>query len=213
MKTTYSLLLIAAATLSANTSTIQFASNATSIDITQSNSIGDNIVIHKNSAWADPFAGSQWISYSNTGDPSSAGFSSPANGTVVSFFQHFTLAAADLSTNGIVSLFADDSAAVLLNGHVLMNEASATGNTYGTCSDTKPNCVSATTVTLVSQDLVLGANTLQFNVAQRAGSSFGLDYSGSVGSPTPEPATWFMAAGALLIGVGIRRRSFGAAKI
>ncbi len=208
MKTLHSLFLLAAATYSVNAATIKFSSNATAADSTQNNSIGNNIVIQKNPGWLDPIAGSQWISYANTGDPSSSGFISPANGTVVSFFQYFTLTAADLTTNGTVSLLADDSAATLLNGHTLQSEAPSAGNTYGTCSDTKPNCTAVTTVTLSSQYFVVGRNKLQFDVAQRAGSSYGLDYSGSAGTTAPEPATWaFMASGALAFAVGLRKRT------
>ena len=206
MKTLSHLLLLAAATYSANASTINFASNATSVDASQNNSVGPNVVIDKNPGWVDPIAGSKWISYGSTGNPSSAGFFSPANGTIVSFFQTFNLTAGDLTANGKVSLLADDSAATVLNGHVLMTEASMVGNTYSTCSDTQPNCQKVTTIVLPSSFLVAGANTLRFDVAQRAGSSFGLDYSGTVGAP--EPATWaFMGTGALLIGLGVRKRS------
>jgi hypothetical protein len=212
MRILYKLVLAAAATYSVNATTIQFASNSTAADATQNNSVGNNVVIAKNPAWANPVAGSQWISFSNTGDPSSAGFSAPANGTVVSFFQHFTLTAGDLSTAGTVSLYADDSAAILLNGHILMPEGSFAKNKYSTCSDVKPNCTSLTTLVLLPEDFVLGGNTLEFDVAQRAGSSYGLDYSGSAGSSVsgsvastvPEPATWaLMVTGALLLGVGL----------
>ncbi|MDQ6676527.1 MAG: hypothetical protein M3Z09_04450 [Acidobacteriota bacterium] len=213
MKTTFSLLFVTAATFSGNAAIIPFASNATFIDNTQGNSIGNNVVIQKHPVWANPLPGSRWISFADTGDPSSAAFGAPANGAVVSFFQHFTLSAADISAGGYISFFADDSAASLLNGHLLVNEASISGNTYNACSDTKPNCIVATNLAIPSQDLVLGVNTLQFNVAQRAGSSFGLDYYGYVGAPsslasTPEPATWsFVAGGALLMGIISRWRS------
>ncbi len=131
-----------------------------------------------------------------------------ANGTVVSFFQNFVLTAADLSTNGTVSLYADDSSSVVLNNTTLLSEASSAGNTYSTCSDTKPNCVSLTTVVLPSTYFVLGNNVLRFDVAQRAGSSYGLDYAGSAGAASaPEPSTWaFMASGFVALGAGLRKR-------
>lgn len=215
MKTFRNLLFLVAATLSADAATIQFFSSSTTADSTEKNSLGNNVVIAKNPAWNDPIAGSQWISFGNTGDPSVPGFTAPANGTVVSFFQNFVLTASDLFTNGTVSLYADDSSSVILNGVTLLSEASAVNNTYATCSDTKPNCVSLTTVVLPSANLVVGTNTLRFDVAQRAGSSFGLDYAGSAGATTlppatsnaPEPSTWaFMASGVVALGASLRKR-------
>ena len=85
------LLAAAAASLSLNAATIQFASNSTASSPSENNSQGNNVVIQKNPAWSDPIAGSQWISFENTGDPSSPGFQTLANGTIVSFFQNFTL--------------------------------------------------------------------------------------------------------------------------
>lgn len=208
MKTFCHLLVLAVAAISANASTLQFSSNSTAADPTENNSLGNNVVIAKNPAWSNPIAGSQWISYGNTGDPSVPGFTAPANGTVVSFFQNFVLTASDLSTNGTVSLYADDSSSVVLNGVTLLDEASSVGNTYGTCSDTKPNCVSLTTVVLPSADLVVGNNVLRFDVAQRAGSSFGLDYAGTAGAANaPEPSTWvFMTGGFVALGAKFRKR-------
>ncbi len=208
MKTTLHLLLIGASlTLQAGAATVQFFSNSTASTPSESNSVGPNVVIVKNPGWSNPIAGSQWISYGNTGDPSTAGFFAPPNGTIVTFTQTFTLAATDLTTNGTVSLYADDSSSVVLNGHVLITEASGTGNTYSTCSDTTPNCTVLTTVVLPAMYLVSGSNSLQFAVAQRAGSSFGLDYAGSAGSSaTPEPGTWASLGAGVSLLIALRKR-------
>ncbi len=200
------LLTLAAATYSLTAAPIYFSSNSTAADSSETNSIGSNVIIQKNSGWANPIAGSQWVSYANTGDPNSANFVSPANGTVVKFYQNFTLASVDPTKDGTISLYADDSSSVILNGITLLSEASSTNNHYSTCSDTKPNCTVLDTILLPYQDLKVGVNTLEFDVAQRAGSSFGLDYSGSVGAP--EPGTWaMMVTGVLLVAVGTRRYS------
>jgi hypothetical protein len=54
--------------------------------------------------------------------------------------------------------------------------------------------------------LVDGVNTLSFGVVQVAGSSFGLDFAGSVDDATPEPATVaFIGTGLVALGV-LRRR-------
>ena len=216
MKNIRHLLILAAAAASSSLTagTIQFTSNSTTADSSENNSNGNNVVIQKNPAWANPIAGSQWISFENTGDPSSPGFQTLPNGTIVKFYQNFSLSASDTKVNGTVSLYADDSSSVVLNGFVLQPEASGVNNTYGTCSDTKPNCVALSTVVLPSADFKTGVNVLEFDVAQRAGSSFGLDYSGSAGAATsggptttPEPSTWaFMATGILALGAGMRKR-------
>ena len=208
LKSTLRTILFGASFLAAGSlqATVIFDSNSTVSDPTESNTSGFNIVIAKNPAWANPLPGSNWISFENTGDPSSPGFVTVPNGTVVAFYQNFTLTAAGASVNGTVSVLADDSTSVILNGHTLVTEASFIGNGYSTCSDTVPNCVTADTVVLPSADLVTGVNVLEFDTAQRAGSSFGLDYAGSAGS-APEPSTMVLM-GTVLLGVATwgRRR-------
>ena len=133
MKTFRHLLILATATLSANAATIQFFSNSTAAAPSENNSVGSNVVIAKNPAWTNPIAGSQWISYASTGDPSAAGFTSPANGTVVSFFQNFILSAAGPLQEW--NRFALRRRFLVRGSHgiTLLSEASSAGNTYGTC--------------------------------------------------------------------------------
>ena len=129
------------------------------------------------------------------------------NGTIVSFFDVFNISGTP--TGGTISVMADDSATVILNGVTLMAEASMTGNTYATCSDFGIGCLVPTIVNLPTSALHTGSNTLEFDVAQRHGSSFGLDYSGFVRDtvPTPEPASvLLLGLGVLMIGVLAPRR-------
>jgi hypothetical protein len=173
-------------------SIVSLASVGTVVDSGQSTSAGATIAIAPNTGWASALPGSSWVSFSSTGDTSGAGFVSVPNGSVISFFDVFDLSGTAIG--GSLTVMADDSATVLLNGVTLMAEATSIGNTYSTCSDFGIGCILPTTINVPSYLLNSGANTLEFQVAQRAGSSFGLDYLGSVIDlvDTLEPASGLM---------------------
>lgn len=183
--------------MAAHAATITFSSVGTATDPNQTNSTGLNTIpIAKHPAWADALAGSQWVSYQMSGDPSAPDFFQVMNGTIVTFTQTFFITGPQLM--GFINVMADDSTTVIMNGIVLMMEASQVGNTYLTCSDTPIGCLSPTTVNLTPA-LHSGLNTLQFEVAQRHMAAFGLDYSGSASTlaATPEPST------VALFGIGL----------
>ncbi len=161
--------------------------------------------IPKNPGWANPLSGSSWVSYVQSGDPNASGYTSPANGTVVAFTDTFTINGTPL--NGLLKVLADDSAAVILNGVTLMPEASQSGNRYATCSDFAIGCLVSTEGNIdLTSALRSGLNTLTFDVAQRAGVSFGVDYAATINySDAPEPAT-FGLLGLALVGLSFKRR-------
>jgi hypothetical protein len=151
-----------------------------------------------------------------TGDPTAASYVVVAQNTIVTFNHTFTLNGPAVA--GTLTVRADDSTSVILNGFVLASEADMAGNSYGACSDAPIGCTVETQRTFtfaeLSPYLVNGVNTLSFGVAQRAGSSFGLNYSGSVTTdPVPEPATLTLL-GTSLVGLfgAARRRSRKARK-
>jgi MYXO-CTERM domain-containing protein len=154
--------------------------------------------LHPNPSWGTALAGSDWISYGATGDHSDPGYFSPADGTLVTFTTTFVLSGA--ITAATLTVMADDSTSIVLNGHTL-----ATANTTpgSTCSNTPVGCLTSTegvfTFSSLSLYLVDGANTLSFGTQQVNGSSFGLDFAGSVtdNTATPEPAPL------ALIGLGL----------
>jgi hypothetical protein len=191
-------------------SIVTLASASTAVDSSQTNSNGANVAITKNSAWADALPGSSWVSFASTGDTSASNFVTVANGTVVSFFDTFTVAGP--ATSGTLSVMADDSATVFLNGVQLIGETLA-NNTYAICSDFGVGCLQPTILDLPVSLLKTGSNTLEFEVAQRGGSSFGLDFMGSITDPvnTPEASSGAFLALALL-GLalfGVARKSPG----
>ena len=146
------------------------------------NGNNDTISIDKHPAWANPLPGSEWVSFGATGDHSTPGYFDVATRTVVSFYHEFYLPG--YATSGFLNIMADDSTSVFLNGNLLLEEAPILNNSYATCSDFATGCLESTTSSVNLMPYVVnGWNRLQFDVAQRAGSSFGLNYSGVIVDP------------------------------
>jgi hypothetical protein len=196
--------------LSARADVVTISSNGSAI-AGETNSSGlPTVLIPPHPAWADALAGSGWVSHMNqTGDPGAPSYVVVAQNTIVTFDHTFTLNGPAVA--GSLTVRADDSASVMLNGFVLASEAAIEGNSYSTCSDFPIGCTVATQRTFtfieLSPYLVQGLNTLSFTVAQRAGRSFGLNYSGSISTdPIPEPATITLLGTSLVGLAGAARR-------
>ncbi len=154
--------------------------------------------LHPNSAWSAALPGSDWISYGPTGDPTDPGYFIPPDGTAVTFSTTFMLTGA--ITAATLTVMADATTSVMLNGHLLIVSHSPIGylaSTEGVFS-----------FTTLSPYLVDGSNTLSFGVLQANASFYGLDFAGSVtdSAPTPEPATFALLGAGLLTLAALRRR-------
>jgi hypothetical protein len=190
---------------------ITFASNGTAADPLEYQTYGATLAIVQHPVWAAPLPGSSWVSYGITGDQDTPNYFMPANGTVVSFFQSFSIPM--LSNVATVTFRADDSAALYVNGKLVVPEAPSAGNQYSICSDLPVGCLVKTQMTAnIAPYLVAGTNVLRFDLAQRNSYSFGLNYAGyaswaetTVVVQNPEPASFAML-GVALIAIGFWRR-------
>lgn len=197
----------------AQAATITFASEGTAIDADEFNAFGATLVITPNPGWVAALPGSWWVSYANTGNMFTPGFTYTPNGTVVSFFD--TVALPETPTFAWITYRADDSAAFYINNVLVQPEAPQAGNTYQVCSDFAVGCTVQTELTLnITPFLTAGQNVLRFDVAQRAGYSLGLNYAGTVDylvsdepePVVPEPGTLLLIGSALIV-VGLLRRN------
>ena len=120
----------------------------------------------------------------------------------------FTLTSQMASSGvGTISVLADDTVAVALNGGLLLAAAGPKGasNDYVHCSNTGPNCITPTTVSLTG--LVAGTNVLTFDVKQVNLAQEGLDFTGFI-SQVPEPASLALFGIGLFGTVILMRRRF-----
>jgi MYXO-CTERM domain-containing protein len=194
----------------AKADTITLASTGTSADAGQTNSMGATVTVTPDPAWLSALPGSSWVSFAATTD-SSAGFVAVPNGTVVNFYDTFNVSGTP--TSGSITVMADDSATILLNGVALATPTQPSG-TSPSCWAFSSGCLSPTTISLPTTLLHAGVNTLDFEVVQLGGASFGLDYLGTVLDPvsaSEPPAGLMLGLGLLaLSAIALRRRRLNA---
>lgn len=161
--------------------------------------------ITPNLAWQTNLPGGSsavWVSYANTGVGS--GSVIPANSA--SFLMQVTETINVSPINNVLlnlKVWADDTAGVYLNGNLIF----APNFTNNICANGPIGCQTNEPGVF---NLLLAAgstNTIDIQVYQRGGSTFGLLYAGST-KEAPEPSTIALIAMALLsmLGFGMMRR-------
>ncbi|MBL0157865.1 MAG: PEP-CTERM sorting domain-containing protein [Bryobacterales bacterium] len=181
----------------------------------ESNNItGFNVLLYPNSLWAvDTTVGGLWVSHLDTGQGGT--FIPNSNRPFARFTERFDTPAGTADFSGSITVWADDTATVWLNG-ILMKPANFVLGAH--CAASPIGCQDATFAIFSATLLPDRPYFLDIDVYQLGGDTSGVMYSGtfsdtagglSINSqPTPEPSTFAMlglglAAAGLL---SIRRR-------
>jgi hypothetical protein len=166
--------------------------------------------IDPGTVWHAALPNSSYISFNAATGPTSSLV--VPNGDYI-YNTTFTLAAASAAEVATMSILADDTVSVFLNGSQILNSAGpmGPGNSYARCSDVGPNCI--TPLTFNFSGLQAGINQLEFDVKQVNGASSGLDFAASITDPptaVPEPLSLALFGTGLLGLVGLSRRYLAA---
>jgi hypothetical protein len=142
--------------------------------------------------WTAAMTGTSWVSNNPNAGPHGS-YVDP-NGF---YYYETTFSAVGGTTpyDGSISVMADDTAEVLINGVVVVPFGSIGADNH--CSVGTPNCTVVDTVSLTGITLLAGANTLEIINAQTGLSAAGVDFSANL-TQTPEPSSLLLMGSGLL---------------
>jgi hypothetical protein len=159
--------------------------------------------ISPGTTWHSAIGTSSWVSFNAATGPTSSLV--VPNGDYI-YSTTFNLGSTAAIDTGTLSVLADDTVSIFLNGALILQSAGPMGpnNSYAMCSAIGPNCI--TPLTFNFTGFTAGLNTLTFDVKQVNLVNEGLDFSGSITSVAPEPLSLVLFGTGLLGLVGLSRR-------
>jgi hypothetical protein len=152
--------------------------------------------VASNGVWTAAIAGTSWVANSPYAGPAGSG----TDGSVVDpndFYYYqttFTAVGGVTPYDGSISVMADDTLEVLLNGLVIVPFGIVGSDSH--CSNGQPSCGTVYTVSLNDISLLSGVNTLTVIDAQTGLNGAGVDLSAHL-TETPESSSL------LLMGTGL----------